>query len=209
MVDIPGGTYRVGGAIGGSLPAPEREVTLRPFAIDVTEVSVAQYNACVRSGACTRADGGAFCNGDNADRLDHPINCVLRTQATSYCRWLGKRLPTEDEWEVAGRGTDGRPMPWASGSSHGRPCDASGAQRPTFESYSGTCPVGASPGDASPFGVLDLAANVGEFTSSTAPSGEPITRGGSWHHSVLPMLYDRIPATPDTTSVGVGFRCAR
>ena len=104
---------------------PGRYVELPAFRIDAKEVSVAQYRRCVDAKACT-ADGlteafhggkeqpeyAQFCNWGKKGRDQHPINCITWSQAEAYCKWAGKRLPTEAEWERAARGTDGRKFPW-------------------------------------------------------------------------------------------------
>src|SRR6478609_2341565 len=112
-----------------TIPSDMRAVRsgARAFALDRTEVSVERYQSCVGAGACTAsafhsetsapASGPSFdelCNARHVDRAEHPINCVDRRQARTYCAWLGKRLPTEAEWDLAARGADGRLFPWGN-----------------------------------------------------------------------------------------------
>jgi len=102
---------------GGSLAGQQNSIA--PLCIDRTEVTVAAYETCVRSGACVPAPGTArwkgiedadrarwspACNAARKDRQDHPVNCVDWAQSVAYCRARGKRLPTAEEWEWAARG---------------------------------------------------------------------------------------------------------
>jgi iron(II)-dependent oxidoreductase len=91
---------------------PQHTVTLGRFAIDRFEVTVSAYDACVGDGACVAAATGNECNAGDPGYEEHPINCVDWDQATAYCEWAGKQLPTEAQWEKAARGLDSRPFPW-------------------------------------------------------------------------------------------------
>src|SRR3569832_758584 len=92
--------------------APVQPVELTPARLDVTEVTVDAYRACVASGACSEPVTGGACNWDVADRGNHPVNCVTWHQAMPYCSWAGERLPTEEEWDTAARGAERRAFPW-------------------------------------------------------------------------------------------------
>jgi alkaline phosphatase len=177
---------------------PGRRVHVEAFAIARTEVSVAQYRGCVEAGPCSaegldvpvregeaRPEWAEQCNWGRPGRERHPINCVDWFQADTYCRWAGGRLPSEVEWEKAARGIDGRRYPWgdldfAQAGSVANIADAE-AKRHDFElevaegytdGFHHTAPVGSFPAGASPYGVLDMAGNVWEWTADPYPAAE-------------------------------------
>ncbi len=219
MVSIPGGAFAMGtDADADAKPVhPERVAS---FAMQRTPVTVLEYRACEAKRACTSTPEKPYCNEHEPDRERHPINCVTWGQAAAFCAWAGGRLPTEAEWEYAARGSDGRMYPW--GSKHpaktllcwdGKNSDLGMMKRRS------TCPVDAHPGGASPFGLLDMAGNVWEWTSDLysdaydAPRTGPkrVVRGGTWFgydaRDVRSAL--RFRERPDIEDYGTGFRCAR
>jgi formylglycine-generating enzyme required for sulfatase activity len=225
MIQVPAGPFTMGDNQGsGGDEDPEHPVDLSLFWMDKTEVTAAQYQTCVDAGACAPAGQSAGCNAPLAERGDHPINCVDWTQADAYCRFAGKRLPSEAEWEKAARNADRRRYPWGDA-----PPDAA---RLNFNNVAGaTQPVGSHPSGASPYGLLDMAGNVFEWTAdyyaaeyyaqspAQDPQGPPpppegdfrVVRSSSWNTGDLRALTTTVrnnfPAT--TSDPALGFRCAR
>jgi sulfatase modifying factor 1 len=181
MVYVPGGPFDMGPPRSVTMgKAPER-TQVAPFFLDRTEVTVGAYLACVKGGGCKAPERQPGCNATVKNpRLQHPINCITQAQAEKYCAAQGKRLPSAAEWEFAARGTDGRIYPWGNEDAGEQLC-WQGRAGATFKE---TCPVGSFPNGASPFGALDMAGNVAEWTSTaeteTAGEGGFRTRGGSY-----------------------------
>lgn len=137
----------------------------------------------------------------------HPVVHVSQSDAAAYAGWVGKRLPTADEWEKAARGSDGRLYPWGNVFDAGR-CNAGQAM------IGSTCPVDQFAGDVSPFGVVGLGGNVTEWTSSFAEGGFGATAyticGGSYcEDGELYALAScrRVALDLDGGLEDVGFRC--
>ena len=212
----------MGSMLGEPDEMPVHAAHVAPFDMDLTEVTVAMYAACVRAGACVAAsrgvlwpgmttdDEGIFgdmCNDDRGDRRDHAANCVDWSMADAYCRWAGKRLPTEEEWEYAACKGDCN----AATKSEGGRTVVHVAHWPLTSRVARTSP-GA-------FGLYDMDGNVWEWTASRyCPYGHPgcgdsrrVVRGGSW--SLVDFVYvrltDRSPSDPSTRNTNLGFRCAR
>lgn len=195
MVSIPGGTFTMGNEDRLD-EKPVHKVTLPAFCMDRLEVSVNDYKACSDKAACLRAGQenvspditpkekkfwDPLCNAGDPLRGNHPVNCVDWKMANQYCEEVGKRLPTEAEWEYVARGGDTRPFPWGSDSPDSKRLNGCGTEctgwqkkmgiPPTGVLYSeddgfpATAPVGSFPNGRSLWGVEDLAGNVGEWTS--------------------------------------------
>ncbi len=114
-----------------------------------------------------------------AGRADHPVVLVSHRDARAYAAWLGRetglawRLPSEAEWEKAARGPDGRRFPWGEAFD---PARLNSADRGPFD----TVAVGSFPGGASPYGMLDAAGQVFEWTATASGRDRFIVKGGSW-----------------------------
>lgn len=204
---------------GGLLPRAAAEgegQVVASFLLDTTEVTVAAYERCVAARVCTvPTSDWDECNWRHrAERGRHPVNCVDWTQATAYCQWQGLRLPTEAEWEFAASGTEGWTYPWGEAEPREQLCWEGNPRRLGEQS---TCPVGSYPAGATPLGVLDMAGNVWEWTSTAEvlPGGVDayVLRGGGWGHDDLSSVVavrnvDREVHPPSHAATDVGFRCA-
>ena len=183
----PTGMAEIGGEGSGTL-------AIAKVCMDITEVTTGAYGACVQAGVCTPAVVGIGdgCNLTDSKLADHPINCTTWEQAQTYCGWLGKRLPDDEEWIWAAQGgTAMTPYPWGR-----TPPDAT---RACWNRLSlGTCPVGSSAGGASPAGILDLIGNAAEWTRGWNARGKASDntgargrlRGGSFLDSVYRQPID-------------------
>lgn len=191
---------------------PRHTVQLDSFWIDRTEVTQGQYAKCVGEGVCRPVERIAEeWIGD-----DMPIMNVAWSDAETYCMWAGKRLPSEAEWEKAARGTDGRIYPWGN------------ASREVSSYPKVLAAVGTNEWDLSPYGVLDMAGNVSEWTNdffseTRAGAGTDILvnpigpisgnmrtiKGGSFTSSdpeSASFVFARRGSAPDI-STQYGFRC--
>ncbi len=158
------------------------QVTLSPFALDQREVSVGDYLRCVDAGTCTRPP---FAQGAlRFARPELPVTHVSWEDARVYCRWRGKRLPTEAEWERAARGLTARTYPWGNEynrrlANHGQlgtgylRRQILGADRAKVsfhepdprDGFVELAPVGSFPSGRTPDGIDDLGGNVAEWVS--------------------------------------------
>lgn len=136
---------------------PQHTVTLPAFMIDRTEVTRRNWERCIRARVCTEARPV----DPRFQDPEQPIVGVSWFQATTYCTWAGGRLPSEEEWEKAARGPDGRSFPWGED----RPNNVLAAFG-REESTGHPDRVGTHPRGASPYGALDLAGNVWEWVAS-------------------------------------------
>jgi formylglycine-generating enzyme required for sulfatase activity len=246
MVRAPGGDLAMGSEGGLPEERPVHTVHVGSFCADTSEVTVADYTQCVKTKSCPEPQGGAdwpeitkddrqrwskFCNY-KTDRGEHPMNCVSFDEAVSYCRYAGKRLPTEQQWELLARGLEGRSYPWghdAPTSARVNACDQGckmrgetqivGPRLDGDDGWEGTSPVATFGQGATPLGVFDLAGNVAEWTDAAyCPYGEAacgssakVVRGGSWLSDTPVQLRStaRSKSSPVARAPDVGFRCVR
>jgi len=210
MAHIDRTRFRMGSKSGRPDERPVHAVTVAAFSIDLTEVTVAAYAECVAANQCTIPDLQIHeCDWNRRGLENYPINCINWEQAAAYCAFAGKRLPTEEEWELAARGTDGRTLPYGNGASGGEECEFKTADPPL-------CPVASAPSGKSPYGVFDMTGNVDEWTASAyCPYDRPAcgdarraTRGGA-SDFIGGTATSRTGIAPHTIGEALGFRCAR
>gem|GEM_PF-1942924 len=201
FVSIPAGTFQFQG---------ERNVSVSAFKLAKTDVTVAAYAKCVSAGACTEPEtSSSVCNWKTG-RVDHPVNCVDWNQSTAFCKWVGGRLPTEEEWEyVASGGSEGRTYPWGNEEPGARACWDGEGNDLGKGNRKGTCAVGSHQAGDSKWGLHDLSGNVWQWTSSDYDASNKVVRGGSCFNGIPDLLRarDRDRDVPSLRSYNVGFRC--
>ncbi|HEX8494430.1 MAG TPA: SUMF1/EgtB/PvdO family nonheme iron enzyme [Pyrinomonadaceae bacterium] len=214
MVYVPGGTFTIGRNDGDEYERPAYQATINPFFIDTHEVTNEEYAKFVWATGWqppptwinkTYPAGAAL----------KPVTGVTWEDARAFARWSGKRLPTEDEWEFAARGKDGRRYPWGNEWRAGL-ANADGAS-------SGMADVGAYRG-ASPFGAFDMVGNAWEWTDSKLipyPGGTlpikvsdnlKVIRGGAYlsNRNQATTTYRRgWRANEETDYSNTSFRCVK
>jgi len=217
-VRIPGGTFQMGSNDGGEDEQPVHSVRVSSFEMSRSEVTVAQYRACVDAGSCDAPTScGSSPSWGKRGMGEHPVNCVSLDDAQDFARWAGGRLPTEAEWEYAARGDQSfafagssaaDEVAWYEKNSDGRTHEVCGK------------PLNG-------YGLCDMSGNVWEWVEDAYRSsyvGAPtdgsawtaggdsyrVYRGGSWTGS---SAYVRITVrrafSPGSRSSDLGFRLAR
>lgn len=209
MVLVTGGEF----TYGKGEPGSQQKTTLEDFYIDIFEVTNEKYREYIKA-AGHREPSNWMLNGYDKTKATHPVTFVKLEDASTYCKWLGKSLPTEAQWERAARGTDSREYAWGSEFKRG-------LSNTVTSKVIGTTPVGSFPEGASPYGALDMTGNVLEWTATLMPSAEDngdeyegeefyITKGGSWgYSSSRAKTFQRFPFEKDSKTNNIGFRCAK
>ncbi|HEX8491885.1 MAG TPA: bifunctional serine/threonine-protein kinase/formylglycine-generating enzyme family protein [Pyrinomonadaceae bacterium] len=217
MAYVPGGEFMMGRDMsngGDEYESPAHRVSVNPFFMDIYEVTCEDYDKFIKAtghAAPPGWTGGKYAEG--ASRK--PVTGVTWVDANAYAKWAGKRLPTEEEWEFAARGTDGRLYPW--GNEWQDDLANAGSKN------KGMVDVGEYKG-ASPFGVFDMVGNAWEWTTNDfegypggqvteKKSGLKVIRGGYWGSAIktaATTTYRAGLAVSGEKDYGnTGFRCVK
>lgn len=187
---------------------------IEPYYLDKTLVTVEQFEECVKAGVCAPPpdNGNWAATYNRKGNKKRPVNEVNWYTANAYCNWLGKRLPTENEWEWAARGREeGRLYPWGNE----KPVKLSACwmrYEGATDTGEGTCEVGENA--QSRDGVADMAGNLWEWTSTFANNDKTlvILKGGAWYNDdpeKLKTTYKGHASPYHSNDASDGFRCAR
>ncbi len=221
MVLVPAGEFTMGSTMGDD-EKPVHRLYLNAFYMDKYEVTVGQYAKYL--GVTGMEEPSDWDIMNQPQHSKRPVVNINWSDAATFCKWAGKRLPTEAEWEKAARGTDGRTYPW-------------GNEAPTrlhanfgkkdWDNHMALVPVGSFEMGKSPYGIYDLAGNAWEWVNDwydhdyykKSPAKNPqgptkgqsrVVRGGSWLYvpDFLRTSF-RFNAEPSGRQFGYGFRCAK
>lgn len=209
--------------MGDDEESPRRELYLDAFYIDRYEVTTARYAKFLEAtGSVGAPEGWEELKAERGKDL--PVVGVDWNDAVAYCKWVGRRLPTDAEWEKAARGSDERRYPWGN--------ESPTVARANYENSSpeaydgGLMNVGAHPSGRSPFGIDDMAGNANEwvadwFTDSfrsgdvrnpkgpESGNGRVIRGGGRFEPAERILSTKRYHGEPQLRNEDLGFRCAR
>lgn len=217
MVYIPETMFVMGDPSGDSDERPPHLVKLKAFYIDQFEITNIQYRKFVKE---TNYDEPTFWSDTHFNGDLQPVVGVSWDDARAYAKWAGKRLPTEAEWELAARSTDGREFPWGN-SWYDKRCNSREA------GINRVARVGSYPEGASPYGLHDMAGNVWEWCfdayskdyykkrvkeNPRGPQGgeDKVLRGGSWGYDKVNLRSsNRFWEDKGVRNRHFGFRCVR
>jgi formylglycine-generating enzyme required for sulfatase activity len=221
MVLVPAGKFMRGSNLGDD-EKPVRQIYLNAFYMDKYEVTVGQYARYLE--ATDMEEPPDWSTMNQLQHLRRPVVNVSWEDAVNYCKWAGKRLPTEAEWEKAARGTDGRIYPWGNEAPSRLHANYG---RKEWDDHLALAPVGSYEAGKSPYGIYDMAGNAWEWVFDwyeldyykKSPEKNPIgaakgdgkvLRGGSWLYvSEFLRSAHRFDAQPTNRLFGYGFRCAK
>jgi len=216
---VPAGSF----TMGDDEEAPQRQIYLGAFYLDRYEITTGRYAKFLKATGSVRPPLG-WETLDLARGSDLPVTGVDWRDADAYCRWTGRRLPTEAEWEKGARGTDARRYPWGDASPT---LDHANYQNASPSAYDGgLAAVGSHPAGMSPYGIDDLAGNAAEWVADWYAEAFPandvrdpkgpangsarvIRGGGRFDPAERIKAAKRWYASPDTQGEDIGFRCAR
>jgi formylglycine-generating enzyme required for sulfatase activity len=227
QVYVPSGSFLMGSTDADTeaelQEKPQHTVYLDGFWIDQTVVTQGMYKRCVAAGTCPDVvhDAETYTTYTKSEYDNHPVVYVSWDQAKTYCETVGRRLPTEAEWEKAARGTDGRIYPWGD-------TPPNGNQALFAMAINGTKPVGSYPDGITPYGALDMIGNVREWifdfyseyyygeSAERNPLGPPgakdnqhVLRGASFKDAIhFARIAQRFHHVPWSAGDNRGFRCA-
>lgn len=234
MVKVPAGPFPMGvppgDRDGGRDEYPRHEVSLDTYEIDLYEVTNARYQAFIKSTAHRVPQ-----NPNNPTRnlwqgetvsdtlADRPVVNVDWADADAYCRWAGKRLPTEAEWEKAAKGNTDHRFPWGNV----EPTNKHLNFNQKWIGEKTLMPVGSYEAGKSPYGAYDMAGNVWEWVHDwydpryyeKSPGKNPkgpdsgtkrVLRGSGWQNETPTVrIFTRVESDPTVRNESTGFRCAR
>ena len=229
MAMVPSGEFIMGSDKGDDTEKPAHRVHLDSYCMDKYEVTVGQYAKFLEAIGLEPPRHWEVMNKPQHQK--RPVGWVEWADAANYCRWAGKRLPTEAEWEKAARGTDGRTYPWGNDpptrlyANYGK--FKKGEPFAGWNNHAALNPVGILEDGKSPYGIYDMAGNFSEWVSDwydktyyqNSPSQNPkgpasgdgkVIRGGAWDTDAQGLRSaGRDAAPPELRDITIGFRCAK
>ncbi len=224
MLLIPDGEFIMGSDNRMRDEKPLHVVYLKAFYIDRFEMTNEDYKKFVDAAGYHAPDNWLHDNWKGGNyppgKGNHPVIFVNWNDADVYCKWRGKRLPREREWEKAARGTDGRTYPW------GNEWDMNKSNNP-LRGHKGTMAVGSFKAGKSPYGLYDMSGNVWEWVDDyylPHPGSDYVNpefgqeyrllKGGSWWDcsfyscGISAPVFNRAFFDASTKNDSLGFRCA-